>query len=80
VIDNLATLPSDKRVVGEEGIDPADRRRTLYRLSCGHVVSRRTDGFRKRAKCGLCNPLVESDVTVTSVAHPEVTITLYRRS
>lgn len=43
-----------RRAVVAAGADPADGRRRLYRLECGHTISRRTNGSKRWALCGHC--------------------------
>lgn len=38
--------------------DPRDNQRRIYTLDCGHRVSRRTYGNKRRALCEICGEAV----------------------
>lgn len=42
-----------RRVVSSQP-EPGQTKRWLFVLDCGHTVSRRTNGAKRRALCGLC--------------------------
>lgn len=43
-----------RRAVVRADPDPSDGNRRLYRLECGHTISRRTNGSKRWALCGHC--------------------------
>ena len=45
---------NNERTITDTQRDPADPRRMLCKLDCGHTVSRRINGAKRVVWCGLC--------------------------
>lgn len=45
--------PFERPIVASERIPDAPRR-WLYRLTCGHVVTRRQSNSKRKVHCGYC--------------------------
>lgn len=53
--------PKDfRRAIVDVRRDPADKKRHLYMLDCGHKVSRRANSVKQWAMCGHCQAMLQS--------------------